>query len=85
MNERIEGKSRFHAINTIFINLYNPVVTSIHYMYHQFNMNKFYVLPKNSIFMLCLDLRTNSDYFSIQNLLVSFYNRGGVCLLRGRN
>jgi len=30
-----------------------------------------------------MDLRANSDYFPIQNLLTGFHNRDGVCLLRG--
>ena len=30
-----------------------------------------------------MDLRTNSDYFTVQHWLVGFYNRDGVCLLRG--
>ena len=33
--------------------------------------------------MFCVDLRTNSDYCSIQHKLVGFYNRDGECLLRG--
>jgi len=38
----------------------------------------FYVLPTQRIYVFCVDLRTNSDYFTI-----GFYNRDGVCLLRG--
>ena len=30
-------------------------------MYHQFNIQQFYVLPTQ--FKFCVDLRTNSDYF----------------------
>ena len=33
--------------------------------------------------MFCVDLRTNSDYFATQHELTGFYNRDGVCLLRG--
>jgi len=33
--------------------------------------------------MCCVDLRTNSHYFTIQHWLTRFYNRDGVCLLRG--
>ena len=33
--------------------------------------------------MLCMALRTNSDYFPVQHWLTGFYNRDGVCLLRG--
>jgi hypothetical protein len=35
------------------------------------------------VFMFCVDLRTNSDYFPIQHLLTGFYNWDKVCLLRG--
>ena len=31
-----------------------------------FNIQKFCVLPTQCIYMFCVDLRTNSDYFSIQ-------------------
>jgi len=36
------------------------------HMYHQFNIQQFYVLPTQFIYVLCVDLRTNSDYFPIQ-------------------
>jgi hypothetical protein len=35
-----------------------------HYMYRQFIIQKLYVLPTQCI---CVDLRTNSDYFPIQH------------------
>jgi hypothetical protein len=38
-----------------------------HYMYHQFNIQQLYVLPTQCIYVLCVDLRTNSDYFPIQH------------------
>ena len=41
-----------------------------HYMYRQFNIQQFYVLPTQSIYVYCVDLRTKSDYFPIQH-----YNR----------
>jgi hypothetical protein len=50
----------------------------------RFNIHKFYVLPTQCIYVFCVDLRTNSDYFPIQHYLTGFYNRDGVCLLRGR-
>ena len=43
----------------------------------------FYVLPTQCIYVFCVDLRTNSDYFTIQHWLVGFCNWDGVCLLRG--
>jgi len=35
------------------------------------------------VYVFCVDLITNSDYFSIQNWLICIYNRGRECLLRG--
>jgi len=45
--------------------LYVPHIS--HYMYHQFNTQQFYVLPTQCIYVFCVDLRTNSDYFPIQH------------------
>ena len=53
-------------------------------MYHQFNIQQFYVLPTQCIDVFCVDLRTNGDYFSIQNKLIGVYNRDEICLLCGR-
>ena len=47
--------------------LYNTVKPSGHYMYHQFNIQQFYVLPTQCIYVFCVDLRTNSDYFPIRH------------------
>ena len=63
--------------------VYNTLKPNGHYMYHKFNINQFYVLPTQYVHVLCVDLRTNSDYFTVQHWLVGFYNRDGVCLLRG--
>ena len=43
----------------------------------------FYVLSTQCIYVFCVDLRTNSDYFTVQQWQVGFYNWDGVCLLRG--
>jgi len=43
----------------------------------------FYVLPTECIYVFCVDLRTNSDYFTVQHWLAGFYNWDGECLLRG--
>jgi len=37
------------------------------YMYHQFNIQQFYILPTHCVYMVCVDLRTNSDYFPVQH------------------
>ena len=52
-------------------------------MYRQFNIQQFYILPTQCVYLFCVDLRTNSDYFTVQHWLVGFYNRYVVCLLRG--
>jgi len=38
-----------------------------HCMYRQFNIQQFYVLPAQCIYVFCVDLRANSDYFPIQH------------------
>ena len=38
----------------------NPLQPSGHYMYHQFNIQQFYVLPTECIYVFCVDLRTNN-------------------------
>jgi len=40
----------------------------------RFNIHKSHVLPTQHIYVFCVDLRTNSDYFRIQHLLTGFYN-----------
>jgi len=52
---------------TGFYKRFNPLQPSGYYMYHQFNIQQFYVLPTQCICVFCVDLRTNSDYFPIQH------------------
>jgi hypothetical protein len=35
-------------------------------MYRQLNIQQFYVLPTQGIYVFCVDLRTNSDYVPVQ-------------------
>ena len=49
------------------VSLFNTLQPSGHYMYRQFNTQQFYVLSKQCIYVFCVDLRTNSDYFPIQH------------------
>jgi len=44
-------------------------------MYRQFNIQQFYVLPSQCIYVFCVDLRTNSDYVPTQHRLTGFYKR----------
>jgi hypothetical protein len=48
-----------------------------------FNIHRFYVLSTKYIYVFCVYLRINSEYFTVQHLLTGFYNRDGVCLLGG--
>ena len=45
----------------------SPLKPTGHYMYRQFNIQQFYLLPTQCIYVFCVDLRTNSDYFPIQH------------------
>jgi hypothetical protein len=45
---------------------FKPLQPSGHYMYHLFNIQQFYVLPTQCIYVFCVDLRTNSYYFPKQ-------------------
>ena len=47
--------------------IFNPSKPSGHYMHNQFNIQQFYVLPTQCIYVFCVDLRKNSDYFPIQH------------------
>jgi hypothetical protein len=47
--------------------LFKPLKPSGHYMYHQFNTKQFYVLATQCIYVFCMDLKANSDYFPIQH------------------
>ena len=39
-------------------------------MYRQFNIQQFYVLPTQCIYVFCVDLRTNSDSLYNINWLI---------------
>jgi len=49
---------------TVFVHC--RLKSSGHYMSHQFNIQQLYVLLTQCIYVFCVDLRTNSDYFPIQ-------------------
>jgi len=44
-------------------------------MYRQLNFQHFYFLSTQCIYVFCVDLRTNSDYFPVQHQLTVLYNR----------
>ena len=51
----------------------NALQPSGHYMYHQFNIQQFYDLPTHCVYVFCVDLRTNSDYFTVQHWLTGLF------------
>ena len=51
----------------MFGNVFLYIGASGYYMYRQFNIQQFYVLPTQCIYVFCVDLRTKSDYFPIQH------------------
>ena len=53
----------------------NPLQPSGYYMYRQFNIQQFYVPPTQCIYVFCIDLRKNRDYFPIQHSFTGLYNR----------
>ena len=52
---------------TVAVSLLTFLKPSGHYMYRQFNIQQFYVLPTQCIYVFYTDLRTNSYYFPIQH------------------
>jgi hypothetical protein len=49
---------------SVFITHYSTVVTICT---TRFTIQQFYVLPTQRIYVFCVDLRTNSDYFTVQH------------------
>ena len=57
--------SRIYVLYSVWcFNLSKP---TDYVMCHQFNIQQFYVLPTQCIYVFCVDLRTNSDYFTVQH------------------
>jgi hypothetical protein len=55
---------RVNFFYDVYINRLKP---SGYYKYRLFNIHEFYVLPTQCIYVFCVDLRTNSDYFTVQH------------------
>jgi len=53
-----------HRTDPIEVTQYSPVVTMCT---ARLNIQQFYVLPTQCIYVFCVDLRTNSNYFPIQH------------------
>jgi len=77
-----------HSLNIyVFMSYYmravsfNPLSPSGHYTYRQFTLNNSTFCP-HSVYVFCVDMRTNSDYVPIQHQLVGFYNRDSVFTAR---
>ena len=46
---------------------FNRSRTSDYFTHGQFNIQQFYIPSTECIYMFCVDLRTNSDYFTVQH------------------
>jgi len=55
------------AVGIKFVTNINHLQASGYFIYHQFNIQQFYVLPTLCIYVFCVALRTNIDYFPIQH------------------
>ena len=70
------GKCKTLRIQTAWFTLCSAVFTVRMYISNS-------AFCPQCIFVFCMGLGTNSDYFPIHRQLTGFYNRDGVCLLRG--
>jgi hypothetical protein len=79
-----------HSILTHLLPDYNPYLlragTRSTFYYLTFTSSEvtrhLCVLPTQRTYVFCMDLKINSDYSPTHNIL-SFYNRDGMCFLRG--
>jgi hypothetical protein len=63
----------------MFNNTFPKIVergNSGNYMYRQFNFQQFYFLLTHNIYVFCVDLRINSDYFPYTALTECFFIAG---------
>jgi len=51
------------------------------YMYRQFNIQQFHFLPTQCIYVFCVDLRTNINYFMIVITLYYLYQQISIPIL----
>ena len=56
-----------YSVSVYYGKIMKYLQPSGHYMYRQFNIQQFYVLPTQCVCVFCVDLRTNSDYFTVQH------------------
>jgi len=59
--------SLFNALHVSDVNtsIHGIILLKLTFIYRQFNTQQFYVLPTQCICVFCVDLRTNSDYFTL--------------------
>ena len=65
---RLSVGENYTVRNLMFCTLQEVVKKPSGYnMYHQFNIQKFYVLPIQCNYVFCVDLRTNSNFSPTQH------------------
>jgi len=55
------------SADQVFTFSLNALRPSCFFVYHQFNINQLSVLFTQCIYVFCVDLRTNSNYFTVQH------------------
>jgi len=68
--EMHEGVLNIHIYIYIYINsdyFLNLSKPKTYFMYHQLLHSEILCLPTECIYVFCMDLRTNKDYFSLQH------------------
>jgi hypothetical protein len=62
---------------------FNPLSPTGHYMYHQFNIQQFYVLPTQLYLCVLCGSENKQRLFPYTTLTGWFYNQYEKCLQRG--
>jgi len=55
-NVELMLQQAMHVVTTVLL-IANALMPNGHYMYHHFNIQQFYVLPTQCIYVFCVDLR----------------------------
>jgi hypothetical protein len=92
---RVLGRALIAPLTSdvVLLNMVDSEVLVSHYPFRShlatvctavFGVQNFYILPTQCVYVFCVVLRINNNYFSMQHELIGFMNkRDGMFLLRG--
>jgi hypothetical protein len=66
-SDYVEAHFRVALALTSISAAFNYINRNGYFAYRQYNIQQFHVLPTHCIYVFCVELRTNSDYFPIQH------------------